>query len=290
MKKFFLFVAGLALLSAVIGCFLGVSAKGMTGFFGRRSITGSGTIVTRTVKVGQFDAVQVSRAIRADILAAKAGEIIVRADDNLSDLVVVKVEEGTLKIGIDKSVQNICDHHIRVTVPYDERIGSLKASSAATIVCKEPLRAPKTELKASSSADIEAAVGNAEECECTASSAATIKATIKASECEFKASSSADIEADVTADQVEVKASSAADIALTGSARACEAELSSAAKFSARKFDVQLYDVEASSGSDAFVRCNGLLKAQASSGATIRYTGDCQTRTSESSGGSIRNK
>lgn len=288
MKKFFLFIAGLALFSALLGCFLGANARDLTGLFAsHKSLRGSGTLVTRTVEVGKFDGVQVSRAIRVDIRAAKAGEVFVEADDNLMEWVVVEVVDGMLKIGIDKSVQNLSDHHIKVTVPYSERIGRLKASSAARIVCDLPLKARKVALKTSSAARIEAAA-EAAECSAEASSASRIDVRFKADECELEASSSAHIVADVTAVECGIDLSSASKLELNGSADRCDADLSSAATLAAGRFEVGKAHVETSSGSSARIRCTETLKAEASSGSSIRYSGGCNVDSRTSSGGSVR--
>lgn len=288
MKKLFLLIAGLALFSALVGCILGASAKDPAGLFAsRKSLRGSGTLVTRTVEVGKFDGVQVSRAIHADIRKAKAGEVVVEADDNLMDRVVVEVVDGMLKIGIDKSVQNLADHHIKVTVPYSERIGRLKASSAARIVCGLPLKARKVELKASSAARIEAAA-EAAECSAEASSASRIDFRFEGSECELEASSSAHIVADVTAVECGIDLSSASKLEIEGSADRCDADLSSAATLAAEHFEVRNARMETSSGSSARIRCTGKLKAEASSGSSIRYSGGGEVESRISSGGSVR--
>ncbi|MCM1150922.1 MAG: DUF2807 domain-containing protein [Alistipes sp.] len=288
MKKFFLFLAGLGFLAALAGCIVGASAKEATDLFSaRKSLRGSGKLETRTVEVGKFEGVQVSRAIRAEIRPARAGEVVVEADDNLLELVVVKVEDGMLKIGIDKSVQNLSDHHIKVTVPYSERIGALKASSAATIVCDKPLKAREAELKASSAASIEATV-EARSVEVAASSASRIRVGIRADECAFDLSSSAHVAADVEAVACDIEQSSASKLELKGSADNCTADLSSAATLAAARFEVKNADVETSSGSSARVHCTGMLRADASSGSSIRYTGDCAVRIDTSSGGSVR--
>ena len=287
MKKIFLFLAGLGFLAALVGCVVGASASDLTDFFAsRKSLRGSGKLATRTVRVGKFDGVQVSRAIRAEIRNARSGEILVEADDNILDLVVVKVEEGTLKIGIDKSVQNLSDHHVKVTIPYSERIGKLKASSAAVIVCDRPLRAREVELKSSSAARIEA-TAEAVRVEVEASSASRIETSVKADKCAFELSSSAQVIADVTVAECDVDLSSASRLELKGAADSCDADLSSAATLAAAEFEAKKAHVDTSSGSSARIRCTGTLRAEASSGSSIRYSGDCSVSVSRSSGGSV---
>ena len=291
MKKFIILILSLALLSAVVGSVIGVQASNLTELFAKgRTTKGSGKIVSRTQTVGKFDAVSVSRAIRVKIGNTRSNDLLIEADDNLLDKVVAEVDdEGTLVIGFDKSVGSLTDHHVAVTVPYNKRINTLKASSAALIVCDPELTARKISLKASSSARIEADAA-CYDCEADASSAACIKGAFKAEECSFDASSSARITADVTTADCELKLSSAAELIVKGSADRCEGRLSSAAALHGEEFAVRNADIRTSSGSSAHIFCTENLRANASSGSSIRYTGDCNATSSSSSGGSIRKK
>lgn len=265
MKKLFLFLAGLGLLAALVGCLLGLSAETL---FAATRLKGSGKITARTLTVPAFDAVEASRAVKVNIVATDEKTIRIDADDNLLDKVVVEVKKRTLHVSVDKSVREISNADITVTVPYDKNLWALEANSAARICCEEPLVDRSVVLEASS--------------------AATIRTAVAADKCRLAASSAAKIVAEVNARECEVDASSAAKIEVTGAATHCEADLSSAAKYRAADFTVEKYEIEASSSASARIRCTGSLDAEASSGASIRYAGDCRTTISRSSGGSVR--
>lgn len=217
-----------------------------------KTLMGSGRLVTRTIPVIAFNEVNVSRSVRVILTEGASGQLTVEADDNLIDHVVAKVAKGKLTIGIDPKIKSVSNVHVTITVPTDGRIESLEASSAAEIYTQNiVLTGPEVEIEASS--------------------AATINVSI-------------------AADQCKADASSAATIQLKGSARTCEADINSAATLNAQKFEAVIWDIEASSGSNARIHCTGTLKAHASSGASIAYTGDCTTDTYASSGGSIRKR
>lgn len=105
----------------------------------------------------------------------------------------------------------------------------------------------------------------------------------------LKASSASKITSDVTlrADRFTIDASSAAKIKAAVEAASCSIDASSASKVSA-EVKATTCTVDASSASKAEIACSGQLTAEASSGSSIRYTGDCRTSLSKSSGGSIR--
>ena len=113
---------------------------------------------------------------------------------------------------------------------------------------------------------------------------------MKSTSCTVAASSASNIDAAIETGSCTVGASSASKITLKGSADICSINMSSAAKLSAAEFTVADCSVDTSSAAKATVNCTGKLRAEASSGSSIRYTGDCQTSISKSSGGSVSRK
>lgn len=232
-----------------------------------KSVRGSGNIVSRTMPAPDFDGISTSRAVHV-IVSDKVKEIEIAADDNLIDFVEVETSKGILKVGIENKFRSVSEIHVTVTVPANGKIRSFDASSASRITTAVALKAPEFRMDASSAARIDAAV-KADKCTIGASSAAKIKAALSVGAC-------------------SVDASSAAQIELSGTADRFTADLSSASKLDAEKLAAIDCEVDTSSGSGAEVRCTGKLVASASSGSSIRYSGDCQTELSKSSGGSIR--
>lgn len=251
-----------------------------------KNIKGSGKIVSKTIPAPDFNGIDASRAIKV-IISDKVQEIRIEADDNLIDRVVVKPVKGTLNVTLDREVNGISNSNITVTVPANGKIRSLDASSASQITSEVTLRADKFRMDASSAAKIKAAVVAAS-CSLDASSASNIEAKVEATSCSIGASSSANIKAEITADKCSADASSAAKITLSGSADKFSADLSSASKLHASKLTAVNASIDTSSAANASIDCSGRLTASASSGSSIRYTGDCQTSLSKSSGGSIR--
>ena len=202
-----------------------------------------------------------------DITDKTSGKITIAADDNVMDYVVVEANGGRLTATIDKSINNLSNADVTVTVPANGSIRALDASSAAKI-----------------SSDV---VLNADKFAMDASSAAKIDVSVKAQSCAVAASSASKINASVEAVSCSVEASSASKITLKGSAAKCTADLSSASKLSAGEFVVAECSVNTSSAAKAVVNCTERLHADASSGSSIRYSGDCRTSINKSSGGSV---
>ena len=181
-----------------------------------------------------------------DITDKTSGKITIAADDNVMDYVVVEANGGRLTATIDKSINNLSNADVTVTVPANGSKFAMDASSAAKI-------------------DV----------------------SVKAQSCAVAASSASKINASVEAVSCSVEASSASKITLKGSAARCTADLSSASKLSAGDFVAAECSVNTSSAAKAVVNCTERLHADASSGSSIRYSGDCRTSINKSSGGSV---
>lgn len=245
MKKILLIAVLLGAMLSVTVYFVCIAAPSV--FFGK-GLKGSGNIVTRTIEAPAFDRIDAARAVKVVITDKTSGKITIAADDNVMDYVVVEANGGRLTATIDKSINNLSNADVTVTVPANGSIRALDASSAAKI-----------------SSDV---VLNADKFAMDASSAAKIDVSVKAQSC-------------------AVAASSASKITLKGSAAKCTADLSSASKLSAGDFVAAECSVNTSSAAKAVVNCTERLHADASSGSSIRYSGDCRTSINKSSGGSV---
>ena len=242
MKRILLIAVLLGAMITATTYFVCIAAPSV--LFGK-SLKGSGNIITRTIDAPAFDQVDAARAVKVVITDKATDKITIEADDNIMDYVEVKAKGGRLTASIDKSINNISNANVTVTIPANGRIRSLDASSAAKI-----------------------------------------EVAVKAAECRVSASSASKIEAQINATSCTVDASSASKITLKGSAATCSIDMSSASKLSAGDFAVADCTVSTSSAAKATVNCTGKLRADASSGSSVRYTGDCQTSISKSSGGS----
>ena len=277
MKKILLIAVLLGAMLSVTVYFVCIAAPSV--LFGK-GLKGSGNIVTRTIEAPAFDRIDAARAVKVVITDKTSGKITIAADDNVMDYVVVEANGGRLTATIDKSINNLSNADVTVTVPANGSIRALDASSAAKISGDVVLNADKFAMDASSAAKIDVSV-KAQFC------AVTLHVSVNARSRALAASSASKINASVEAVSCSVEASSASKITLKGSAAKCTADLSSAAKLSAGDFVAAECSVNTSSAAKAVVNCTERLHADASSGSSIRYSGDCQTSINKSSGGSV---
>jgi hypothetical protein len=124
-----------------------------------------------------------------------------------------------------------------------------------------------------------------------ASSAGNIYADepLRTDNLEIQCSSAGNVEIAVDAGRVELSASSAGQIELKGKARSLTAEASSAGQIDTYDLEVDAVRADASSGGSVKVSVRSELNANASSGGSVRYRGNPgKSITNSSSGGSVK--
>lgn len=170
MKRILLIAVLLGTMITATTYFVCIAAPSV--LFGK-GIKGSGNIVTRTIDAPDFDRVDAARAVKVVITGKATDKITIQADDNIMEYVVVEAKGGRLTATIDKSVNNVSNADVTVTVPANGRIRALDASSAARITSDVTLTADKFSIDASSAARIDATVKSTT-CAVAASSASDI--------------------------------------------------------------------------------------------------------------------
>lgn len=233
----------------------------------RININGSDRIVTRTKAAPEFHGVDASRAV--GVVIGGTEKIVIEANDNVIDYVVVEAENGTLRIGIDNNV-NVRNMNVTVRIPNNGKISAIEASSAAEIRTESALKASDMNIRLSSAASLDAA--------------------LKSDRCTIRLSSGTEMKAAVDFGQCNIGLSSGSELRLSGSADSMVAKISSGAELNAFDMVARVCEVDVASGAEAEVNCSEKLTARASSGASLEYKGDCEVDRKASSGGEIRKR
>lgn len=251
------------------------------------TLRGNGNPVTKTIPCPEFTSVEAARCVEIRLVDEPAGQISVRADENVMPYVLITCDNRKLVATIDPAVNSISDITVEVVVPKNGLIGGLSAHAAGRIAAGDLSVEQRLKVKASSAAKIE---GNftAPTFVVDASSAAKVGGRVVSGSVSVDGSSAAKIELEVDAETVGAEASSAAKIELKGRAASCKVSASSSGKVDAGELAVDSADVRASSGGKSEVCCSKLLKANASSGGKVENR--CrpeQADVNTSSGGSV---
>jgi hypothetical protein len=213
-----------------------------------------------TAEQGSGDVIKKDRKIDGDFNAIKVSQGI--------DLYLKQGDKVTCTVETDDNVYDLLMTEVKnetLHIYFDKNVKKVKTK-------KVWITAPNINaLHASSGADI---VG---------------ESVIKSDELKLKASSGADIEINVNADKLSCSSSSGADIVVEGECNNLKAHSSSGSDIDAKDLKANHVSADCSSGSDIMVQALESLKAEASSGGGIKFSGNPKNVDKhKSSGGSIK--
>ena len=112
---------------------------------------------------------------------------------------------------------------------------------------------------------------------------------IKTDRMALATSGGSDVELNIICKDITIKASGGSDVDLKGTATNMDMHISGGSDVDAEAFSVDYAKVHASGGSDAVIRVNKGLEADASGGSDIRFSGNASyKKTSSSRSGSVK--
>ncbi|MBP3317643.1 MAG: DUF2807 domain-containing protein [Alistipes sp.] len=258
-------------------------------------LVGSGNIISKSEKISNnYTTIKASRGVKVEMSEAGGDTATIKADDNVMPHVIFEVSGGVLNVSIsNKEYSSISNCTVIATIPANDNITAINASSAAEVTIRPALTNSKLDINTSSaakvvmtgvlkigemdidtssSASIQIVKAEVKELDASTSSAGKISGAFNADNCELEASSAASINMELLAVECSADASSAGNITLSGECATMEAEASSGASINGKKFCAHKHaDATASSGGDVKIKVAKSLKATASSGGDVRY-------------------
>lgn len=202
-------------------------------------------------KVSHFSAIDVSEGIHVELTLGDKEFVEVTADDDIINRVITEVSDGNLEIYIKGNNWNGWKKKVNVKV-IANKIDGLDASSGASIYSTN---------------------------------------TITTDILNMSVSSGANLKVKFDANKAACDASSGADAILSGKANMFKTEASSGSDIHADNVIAQRVKADVSSGAGISVHAEQELIAEASSGGSVRYSGNPKmVDVDKSSGGSVNKK
>jgi len=173
------------------------------------SVKGNGDVQQEERSVANFNEIKASRGVNVYLSQGEETRVLVRADENLLDVIETEVMGDQLIIRSTARVRNAESFKVFVTSPAYE---SVKSSSGSNVYSETEIVSDNLEVSASSGANITLEI-NSRDLEASASSGANIRLEGLAREFIARASSGANIKAeDLKTKNAELKVSSGANI------------------------------------------------------------------------------
>lgn len=172
-------------------------------------IKGNGNVEEEERKIDQFDEVKASRGVNVYLTQGEEFKVVVRADENLIDIIETEVLGDELIVRSTKNVRNAKEYKVFVSAPDYE---SVISSSGSNVYSETEINTDDLEVSASAGANITLEI-NVDELEASASAGANIYLDGLAEECEARASAGSNIKAeDLRTNNADLKVSSGANI------------------------------------------------------------------------------
>ncbi|NRD20482.1 DUF2807 domain-containing protein [Winogradskyella eckloniae] len=178
-------------------------------------VSGNGNVIKDERPIqNNFDKIKVSQGLDVHITQSSTPSLTVEADENLMDLIMTDIEDGTLKIYSSENIRRATSKKVLVNV---ESIASIKATSGSDVLSKNTIAVDQLELQTTSGADINLDV-KTNHLDCNATSGSDITLSGETTTLNASATSGSDINAQhLKAETSNVKATSGADISVNTS-------------------------------------------------------------------------
>lgn len=218
---------------------------------------------------GDFDEIQVSQAIEAEIIKSDVEKVVLSAPQNIIDEILVENSGGKLHIHYKSGIRVMNINKVTAKI-YTKDFTKLVAESAASIKVKDKFTQEKTSIEVSS--------------------AGSVSGDLEANDFNISADSSSNFSGKIWAVNLDIDSSSGSSIDISGKAKHADISSSSGSSISAKEVIVDNVEAEASSGASIQISAVTSVKAEASSGGSVDISrkGELKNITKdESSGGSI---
>ncbi|MCJ7934676.1 MAG: DUF2807 domain-containing protein [Chryseobacterium sp.] len=218
---------------------------------------------------GDFDEIQVSQAIEAEVIKSETEKVVISAPQSIIGEILVDNDGGKLHIHYKPGIRVMNTNKVTAKI-YAKDFTKLIAGSAASIRVKDKFTQEKTDV------DI--------------SSAGSISGNLEANDLEINVNSSSSFSGKIWAVNLDIEASSGASIDISGKTKNADVSSSSGSSISAKEVIADHVKADASSGGSVEISAVSTVKAEASSGGNVDISKKGELKTvskEESSGGSV---
>lgn len=178
-------------------------------------VDGNKKVVTQDRNISNnFESIKVSQGLDLYITQSNDVSLSVEADENLHDIIMTEVENGTLRIYTTENIRRAASKKINLSI---DNISAIKATSGSDVFSTNTIKTNSLELNCTSGADITLDV-KTETLNCYSTSGSDIRVSGTTKSLFAEATSGSDIKAsDLIAETSKVKATSGADISVNTS-------------------------------------------------------------------------
>jgi hypothetical protein len=284
-------------------------------------VKGHGTSVTRDFTVSDFHGIEVSNGFDVTLVQGDAEALTLTAQENLFEYIIVKVDQGTLKIYSDENMMATQPLKARITF---KSIDKLRVSGGGDVVGETSVDVNTLGIEISGGGDFTSVINTGElDCRISGGGDAKIDGRIgtykldltgggdvvsdmdvnilnctvsgggdltlrgkKASEAVIHISGGGDLEVEMELEKMNCSVSGGGNASLRGSAVTLDIEVNGGGDINAASFTATNASFQASGGSDIRINATKELSGQISGGGDVYYSGSPEIVTIDARGGS----
>ncbi|UKB84645.1 DUF2807 domain-containing protein [Chryseobacterium sp. MEBOG06] len=218
---------------------------------------------------GDFDEIQVSQAIEAEVIKSETEKVEISAPQSIINEILVENEGGKLHIHYKPGIRVMNINKVTAKI-YTKDFSKIFADSAARIDVKDKFTQEKTNIEVSS--------------------AGSISGNLEANDMDINISSSSSFSGKIWAVNLDIESSSGSSLDISGKAKHADISASSGSSISAKDVIAENVEADASSGASIEIGAASSVKASASSGGSVNIAKKGELKNvskEESSGGSV---
>jgi len=223
-----------------------VNAQNWLG--GNKKVKGNGNVITQTRTTNNYSAINTVGSMDVFLVKGTEGNIIVEAESNLQEYIVIETKGGELIIRTKKGYNLRTKKGIKITVPFEE-IKSVSLTGSGDVITKDQ---------------------------------------INASEFESNLTGSGDMVLDINTTTAYAKITGSGDISFKGTASELEVKVVGSGDFNGENLNANKVEVYVSGSGDAVVSSNGTLKVRINGSGDVVYYGTASLDSKISGSGSVR--
>jgi hypothetical protein len=226
--------------------------------------------LTETRTVSGFTGIDASGVFDITVTKGAKESLVITADEKVMPLVRSKVQNGVLKLFLDKPARNVRTLKAAITV---KNLETVELSGACKLNSEDVFTPDKCDIDLSGSTSLRLTVETRElSLDASGACKVVLNATVK-EEIEFDLSGAVNVQSNLTAGRVEVDMSGSGRIELSGAADAASFDLSGATKVMAMDLALKKAKVESSGVSNVEIHVTEALSVDLSGASAVRYKG-----------------
>jgi len=173
------------------------------------SVEGNGKVLEETRDLGNFNKISVTRGMNVYISQGSNQKVVVKADENLLDVIETTVSDGTLKVSCNRGIRKAESNKVLITIP---NLDLVKTTAGSNVFAEDTLNFKVLEIKSTAGSNVKLIL-KSEELTVSAMAGSNIFLNGTTESFNAKANSGSNVKAgDLRATTGDLKASSGANV------------------------------------------------------------------------------